>query len=202
MNLSPREALHLIHPDLMARLAKGDQKALAQLYEQTSSLLFTLTLKILGNPREAADLVQQVYVDLWRKAVRYDPRRGTPIVWLVTLTRNRAVERFRSRPGPAQAGSEQKDKGPAERDWGAISALKGTAGPDDVRSVVTQTLGGLSDTQRQALELAYFQGWTYADVAARLNESQDRIKAALIVGLNTLKGTLGTAWDQDNRDVT
>ncbi len=202
MNLSPREALHLIHPDLMARLAKSDQKALAQLYEQTSSLLFTLALKILGNPREAAESVLQVYVDLWRKAVRYDPRRGTPMVWLVTLTRNRAVERFRSRPAPAQPGSEQKDKGPAERDWGSGPAPKGTAGPDDVRSVVTQTLGSLSDTQRQALELAYFQGWTYADVAARLNESQDRIKAALIVGLNTLKGTLGTAWDQDNRDVT
>lgn len=217
MNLSPREALQLIHPDLLIRMARGDHKALEQVYDQTGSVLFTLAVRILGEPREAADLVEQIYLDLWRKSVRYDPRRGTPMVWLMTLTRNRAVERLRTRSGPARPRTEEKDIPAAERDpapmargasgrspsdHSSSAPLKGPAGPDDLRSTIAQALGSLSDAQKQALDLAYFQGWTYQDIAARQNENPERVKAGLIAGLHLLKITLGTSWEQDTRDGT
>src|SRR5713226_8689918 len=85
-----------VAPDLMARVAKGDQAAFEQLYEQSSSLLFTLVLRLVGSPGDAADLLQEVYLEVWRKASNYDHARGTPMAWLVTLARSRAIDWVRA----------------------------------------------------------------------------------------------------------
>jgi RNA polymerase sigma-70 factor (ECF subfamily) len=91
MESSIRPAPSNINPELLAQVTKGDQRAFEELYDQSSSILFTLAARILGNHDEAADLLQEVYLEVWRKAARYDPRRGSPMAWLVTLTRSRAI---------------------------------------------------------------------------------------------------------------
>src|SRR6266487_5480131 len=85
-----------VAPDLLARVANGDQAAFEQLYEQSSALLFTLVFRIVGRPEDAADLLQEVYLEVWRKSSNYDPARGTPMAWLVTLARSRAIDRVRA----------------------------------------------------------------------------------------------------------
>ena len=99
MDTSSQLAASVIDPKLVARVAKGEHHALSQLYDQSSTVLFSLALRILGNPEEAADVLQEIYLDVWRKVVRYDVGRGTPIAWLITLTRSRALDRVRTR-GP------------------------------------------------------------------------------------------------------
>src|SRR5438093_1536066 len=97
MDALPRQASSLIDPDLLARVGKGDHQAFNELYHRTSSLLYTLALRILNDRDEATDLLQEVYLEVWHKVVHYDPGRGSPMAWLVTITRSRAIDRLRSR---------------------------------------------------------------------------------------------------------
>src|SRR5215510_4041992 len=97
MSSPPRHATFTIDPALLARIVKGDQQAFSQLYDHSNTLLYTLALRILGNREEAAELLQDVYLEVWRKVARYDVGRGTPVAWLVTLTRSRALDRLRAR---------------------------------------------------------------------------------------------------------
>src|SRR5436309_1082768 len=97
MESPPRQGSSKIDPELLARAATGDQQAFAELYDRSSSLLFTLALRILGDRDEAAEVLQEVYLEVWRKVVRYNPARGSPTAWLVTMTRSRALDRLRSR---------------------------------------------------------------------------------------------------------
>ena len=87
-------ATSTIDPTLLARVVKGDQQAFSQLYDHSSTLLFTLAVRILGNREEAAELLQDVYLEVWRKVSRYDIGRGTPVAWLITLTKSRAIDRL------------------------------------------------------------------------------------------------------------
>lgn len=102
MDAAPRHAASSIDPKLLARVAKGDQQAFGQLYDQSSTLLFTLAYRILSNRDEAAELLQDVYLEVWRKIAKYDVGRGSPIAWLVTLTRSRAIDRLRARASRGQ----------------------------------------------------------------------------------------------------
>jgi len=102
MSSPPRHATSIIDPALLARIVKGDQQAFSQLYDHSNTLLFTLALRILGSREDAAELLQDVYLEIWRKVARYDVGRGTPVAWLVTLTRSRALDRLRARTARRQ----------------------------------------------------------------------------------------------------
>src|SRR5574342_632194 len=102
MDKPSEQATSTIDPTLLARVAKGDHQAFSQLYDHSSTLLFTLAVRILGNPDEAAEVLQDVYLEVWRKVSRYDVGRGTPVAWLITLTRSRAIDRLRARAARGQ----------------------------------------------------------------------------------------------------
>ena len=97
MDTPTRRATSSIDPSLLASIVKGDQQAFSQLYDHSSTLLYTLAFRILGDREEADELLQDVYLEVWRKVARYDVGRGTPIAWLITLTRSRAIDRLRAR---------------------------------------------------------------------------------------------------------
>ena len=97
MDSPSQQAASTIDPKLLARVVKGDQQAFSQLYDQSSTLLYTMAFRILGQREEAAELLQEVYLEVWRKVARYDVGRGTPVAWLITLTRSRAIDRLRAR---------------------------------------------------------------------------------------------------------
>ena len=197
MDTSSQLAASVIDPKLVARVAKGEHHALSQLYDQSSTVLFSLALRILGNPEEAADVLQEIYLNVWRKVVRYDVGRGTPIAWLITLTRSRALDRLRTR-GPRtlrQMSSAIDD---------AQTSLTGRgSGPfdsqtdEELRNVVREAWANLPQIQQQVIELAYYEGLPSTEIAVKLNQSVETVKTCIALGMSQLRESLQSYWEQD-----
>jgi RNA polymerase sigma-70 factor (ECF subfamily) len=186
-------AASTIDTKLMARVTKGDSKAFGQLYDQSSALLYSLAVRILGNREDAVDLLQEVYLEVWRKIVRYDVGRGTPIAWLITLTRSRAIDRLRvhgaraGRPAGGASSSQATDQYPA---------LLESHADQELRGLVSGALTDIPQPQRQAIELAYYDGLSHAEIAAQLNEPLDAVKTRIKLGMSKLWDSLHRYWDQ------
>jgi RNA polymerase sigma-70 factor (ECF subfamily) len=200
MSSPPRHTTSTIDPTLLARIVKGDQQAFSQLYDHSSTLLYTLALRILGNREEAAELLQDVYLEIWRKVARYDVGRGTPVAWLVTLTRSRAIDRVRARAARRQQSKDTLDGAAAARvpDFGP-SPFE-TQAEQELRLLVGQALGALPPAQQQAIELAYYEGLSHMEIATRLNQPLGTVKTRIKLGMSKLRDTLRTYWEQG--DVT
>ncbi|HEY7534067.1 MAG TPA: sigma-70 family RNA polymerase sigma factor, partial [Nitrospiraceae bacterium] len=143
MSTPTRHATSSIDPALLARIVKGDQQAFSQLYDHSSTLLYTLALRILGNRDEAAELLQDVYLEVWRKVVRYDVGRGTPVAWLVTLTRSRAIDRLRARAARGQASTSALDETMTTRLADLGPSPYETQADQELRQLVGQAMGAL-----------------------------------------------------------
>src|SRR5687768_7763268 len=129
---------------LLERIAAGEQAALGQLYDIYAPLVNGLALRIVRDTADAEDVVQEVFVQVWRQASRYDPKRGSPEAWLCTMARTRALDRLRRRSSRREDVEE--------------SAPASSAAPrNEERMAVREALLGLSADQRRALELAYFE---------------------------------------------
>ncbi|MEW6248181.1 MAG: sigma-70 family RNA polymerase sigma factor [Nitrospirota bacterium] len=195
MDTSSRHASSLIDPKLMAQVVKGDHQAFSQLYDQSSSLLYTLALRILGNRDEAAELLQDIYLEVWKKVARYDVGRGTPMAWLVTLTRSRALDRLRARASKARTVVDSMD-------LSTPHVPDQSPGPFEIqadlelRNAVSKALAELPEAQQQALELAYYEGLSHTEIAARLNEPVGTIKTRIKLGMNKLRTALRGCCDQ------
>ena len=190
MDKPSQHATSMIDPNLLARVVKGDQQAFSQLYDHSSTLLFTLAVRILGNREEAAELLQDVYLEVWRKVSRYDVGRGTPIAWLVTLTKSRAIDRLRARASrgyrttnPLEAGTaaQMADPGPSPLE---------TQADQELRMAVGTAVGDLPQAQQQAIELAYYEGLSHTEIAARLNQPLGTVKTRIKLGMSKLRESL------------
>lgn len=192
MSPSLPNAASAIDPKIAAQSGKGDHLAFCQLYDQSSMVLFSLAMRILDSREEAAEVLQSVYVDVWRKAVRYDVGRGTPIAWLLTLTRSRAVERRRTSGlrVPRQEGSTASIQNTAAGEFEA---------PADqaLRTVISKTLSELPQVQRQAIELSYYEGLSPVEIATRLSQPLDAVTARLRLGLSKLRESMQAYWEHD-----
>lgn len=195
MSTPPRHATSTIDPALLARIVKGDQQAFSQLYDHSSTLLYTLAIRILGNRDEAAELLQDVYLEVWRKVARYDVGRGTPVAWLVTLTRSRAIDRLRARTTRGQQYTDTLDGTAAARlpDFGP-SPFE-TQADQELRLLVGQAMGALPPAQQQAIELAYYEGLSHMEIATRLNQPLGTVKTRIKLGMSKLRDTLRTCWE-------
>jgi RNA polymerase sigma-70 factor (ECF subfamily) len=200
MSSPSRHATSTIDSALIARVLKGDQQAFSQLYDHSNTLLYTLALRILGNHEEAAELLQDVYLEVWRKVARYDVGRGTPVAWLVTLTRSRALDRLRARTARGQQYKDQRDGDAAAQvpDLGP-SPLE-TQADQELRLLVGQAISALPVAQQQAIELAYYEGLSHTEIATRLNQPLGTVKTRIKLGMSKLRDTLRTCWEQG--DVT
>ncbi len=186
-----------VAPDLVARVAGGDQAAFEQLYEQSSSLLFALVSRIVGNQGEASDLLQEIYLEVWHKAANYDRARGTPMAWLVTLARSRAIDRMRALGSRGQGMTASLDDAPA----GALVA--GGADALDLRAaserhaLVCKVLETLPPVQRQAIELAYYEGLTHVEISERLSVPLGTTKTRIRLGMEKLREGLQPLWREE-----
>ena len=174
---------------LVERMASGDGAALRTLYDQHARGVFSLAVRILRSQQDAEDLVQEVFVQAWRQAVRYDPGRGTVAAWLLMQTRSRAIDKLRSRrarPEGAEAeGALEQQRDPAA---GADVEVVRLEQADAVR----RALDGLPHPQRAALELAYYEGLTHVEIAERLEEPLGTVKTRIRQGLLRLRDALTT----------
>ena len=167
----------------MARLAEGDRGALEETYRLTNVKLFGICLRILGDRKEAEDALQDVYITLWRNAARYDASRASPIAWLATFARNRAVDRLRT--GKVRRGAVPVDEAAGLAD---SAAMADDMLIDEERSARVHTcIQGLDDPQRGAIRSAFLDGYTYAELAERQDVPLGTMKSWIRRGLAKLR---------------
>jgi RNA polymerase sigma-70 factor (ECF subfamily) len=171
---TPPERRAGVESDLLLRCSRGDEQALAELYDRTSAHVFGLALRILRDHAQAEAVTQEVYMALWRESGRFDPARGSAFGWLCSLAHRTAVERVRS----AEAGRARDAS--ADR---VVDVATGTDSADRARAALAQ----LSQAQREAVELAYFEGYTHAQVSALLSIPLGTAKARIRDGLDRLR---------------
>jgi RNA polymerase sigma-70 factor (ECF subfamily) len=174
--------------ELLRRIAGGDRAAFARFYDQYSGLLFSIAVKMLDDSKEAEDVLQEVFMQIWNRADAYDSRLGKPASWAVTLTRNKAIDRIRSRQRRSRLVDEATLEATAlvAEPPSANETLHGRENAEMIRSVVAE----LPDQQRRAIELAFFNGLTQDEIAATLQEPLGTIKARIRRGMLKLREKL------------
>lgn len=171
--------------DLMARIAAGDRAALRQLYQATSAKLFGVVLRILSNRDESEDVLQEVYLTIWRRADRFEAGRASVMAWISTIARNRAIDRLRAR-GPL-AYAEPVEDLEIEDAAPRAEALLETAGD---HAALQRCLQTLDERTAGVIRTAFFEGVTYEALAARLKTPLGTVKSWIRRGLLKLKGCL------------
>lgn len=169
------------------QIAAGDQTALAQFYDVTNRLAFGLVLRILGDRSTAEEVLLDVYTQVWRQAGNYSRERGTPLAWLMTIARTRALDRLRAGRQEAQrkeslevvADARSFDVGPEE-----------IASGNEQQRLVRRALASLPMEQRQIIELAYFSGLSHSEIAAHLGQPLGTVKTRTRLGMMKLKELL------------
>jgi RNA polymerase sigma-70 factor (ECF subfamily) len=183
-------ATSIIDPTLLARVVKGDQQAFSQLYDYSSTLLFTLAVRMLGNREEAAELLQDVYLEVWRKVSRYDVGRGTPIAWMITLTKSRAIDRLRARASRGYRATNSLEGGMATQVADPAPSPLETQADQELRTAIGAAVAGLPQSQQQAIELAYYEGLSHTEIATRLNQPLGTVKTRIKLGMSKLRESL------------
>ena len=170
---------------LMPRIALGDRAALRELYDATSAKLFAVCLRILCDREESEDVLQDVYVTIWRRADRFDPARASVAAWISTIARNRAIDRLRAR-GPLARAEPIEALEIADDQPAADARL---AMVDDAARL-ERCLGELDDRTRTVIRTAFFEGVTYEALAQRMETPLGTVKSWIRRGLARLKGCL------------
>ena len=173
--------------DRLRQVAKGDEAAFAVVYDETAPRVHGLVLRILRNPAQSEEVTQEVYLEVWRRASRFDPGKGSAIGWLLTMAHRRAVDRVRS----SQASTVRDDGWHArsrEVDFDT-TAEHATARIEAAR--VRAALEGLTEVQREAVSLAYLGGYTHTEVAGLLDLPLGTAKTRIRDGLIRLRDQLG-----------
>jgi RNA polymerase sigma-70 factor (ECF subfamily) len=173
---------------LLLRAADGDAAAFQQFYDNTSAKLFGIIVRILPEGGEAEDVLQEVYVTIWRKAAEFDPARASPITWVATIARNRAIDRVRARGTrpqlPVEAAHEVADTAP---DAEALYGQKLTA------QTVHGALAQLEPRHAEVIRACYFEGLTYEELASREGVPVGTLKSWVRRGLMKMRDALGQA---------
>ena len=173
--------------DLLRASARGDEDAFARLYDATSARLFGLVLRVVRDPAQSEEVTQEAFLDIWRTCARFDPSRGSAIGWLLTVAHRKAVDRVRS----AQASTEREQHYGARARERSFDVTSEAAEQSLDAQRVRRALASLTETQRGALELAYFGGYTHTEVAALLGVPLGTAKTRIRDGLIRLRDTMG-----------
>ncbi len=173
--------------ELLKRASRGDEAAFAEWYDATSARAFGLAVRVLRDRAQAEEVTQESYLDCWRHAARFDPRRGSALSWLLTIVHRKAVDRVRS----AEAAG-RRDETYAQREQTVAhdeTAEAATASLEASR--VRAALGDLTTKQREAVELAFLGGYTHTEVASLLDLPIGTAKTRIRDGLIRLRDALG-----------
>jgi RNA polymerase sigma-70 factor (ECF subfamily) len=174
---------------LLALTALGDQAAFARLYDLMAPRVFGLVRRVLRDPAQSEEVTQEVFLEVWQSATRFDTAKGTAVTWVMTMTHRRAVDRVR-----AAQSSRVRDSKVGIRDYETpFDEVAESVEVTLEHERVLQAMSRLTDLQRQAVTLAYFGGFTHAEVAAMLHIPVGTIKTRLRDGMIRLRDELGVA---------
>jgi RNA polymerase sigma-70 factor (ECF subfamily) len=173
--------------ELLRRIALGDERAFEMLYDSFAGRVFGLARRIVRNPSQAEEVAQEVFLEIWRRASRFDAARGSATSWVMTLTHARSVDRVRS----AQASADRELKVAYASHEVEIDSVVEAVESSFERKAVQKCLTTLTDLQRESITLAYYSGYTYREVAELLTTPLPTIKTRLRDGMIRLRDCLG-----------
>lgn len=173
--------------DLMQAVARGDQASFAELYDMLAPSVFGLVRRVVRDPAQSEEVSQEVLLEVWRTAPRYDAERGSARTWVLTLAHRRAVDRVRSE----QASRDRTEKVGRAEQQRSFDTVAEEVETRFEHAEVRRALEGLTDLQREAVELAYYGGHTYREVAELLDTPLGTVKTRLRDGLIRLRDALG-----------
>ena len=172
---------------LLTHVAKGDQAAFEALYDQLAASVYGLIRKVLRNPSQAEEVTQEVLLEVWRTASRFDRARGSAATWVLTIAHRRAIDRVRAEEA-ATAREQRSAQAPA-----AIDEVAETVEASMDAERLRRCLAGLTELQRESITLAYYGGYSYAQVGALLDTALGTIKTRIRDGLTRLRACLGVS---------
>jgi RNA polymerase sigma-70 factor (ECF subfamily) len=172
---------------LLTHVAKGDKAAFEAVYDQLAASVYGLIRKVLRNPSQAEEVTQEVLLEVWRTASRFDPARGSAATWMLTIAHRRAVDRVRAEEAAA-AREQRTAQAPT-----AVDEVAETVEASMDAERLRRCLAGLTELQRESITLAYYGGYSYAQVAALLDTALGTIKTRIRDGLTRLRACLGVS---------
>ena len=177
---------------LIQRIASGDERAVAELYDRYGSVLYAVGYRILGERADAEEVVMETFAQVWREASRFEAERGSVPAWLTMMARSRALDQVRSRDRrerlATSAAREEDSRAPAMGAWGNDPTRE--AEQNERRQRVVEAMASLSSVQREAIELAYYEGLSQSEIAERLQEPLGTIKTRVRLGMMKLRDAL------------
>lgn len=181
--------------ELIGAAAAGDQRALAELFDATGRAVYGLLLRILADAGAAEEVLLDVYAQAWRQAASYSAERGSPLAWLTTIARSRALDRLR-RTRQERGRSEPLDA-VAELPAAGLNAEE-TVAERERGALVRAALGALPAEQREVIELAYYRGLSHSEIAAARGLPLGTVKTRTRLGLARLREALRAAYEGVN----
>lgn len=177
--------------DLISQVSQGNEQALATLYDQTSTHVYSLALRILNDPTMAEEVTLDVYMQVWLRASQFDASRGKLIVWLTVLTRSRSIDRLRV--GRNERGNrDYLDQTQIEKQLTTQESPETLSTINDQYRIVQEALVSLSHEQRQVIEMAYFGGLSQSEIATQIDKPLGTVKTRIRLGMIKLRDVLGS----------
>ena len=173
--------------ELLKRSGRGDEAAFAELYDATSARAYGLAVRVVRNPSQAEEVIQEAFLELWRTASRFDSAKGSAVSWVLTLVHRKSVDRIRSAEASTRRDTVWHH---GSQDVEHDSTAEAAQASMEARRV-RQALDSLTEVQREALELAYFKGYTHTEVATMLDLPVGTAKTRIRDGLIRLRDTMG-----------
>jgi len=185
-------AQQMLDQEMIARIGRRDQSAFSALYDRLSGPLYSLAMKMLGDPAEAQDALQDVFLQIWSRAGTYDPEQSSVFSWTVLLTRSRVIDRMRARGRRSRVVVASTEDAPTAADASTVESAADTAEKNDEAVRVRYVLNNLPSEQREAIEMAFFEHLSHHEIAARLGQPLGTVKARIRRGLLKLRQRLST----------
>jgi RNA polymerase sigma-70 factor (ECF subfamily) len=185
-------AQQMLDQEMIARIGRRDQGAFSALYDRLSGPLYSLAMKMLGDPAEAQDALQEVFLQIWSRAGTYDPEQSSVFSWTVLLTRSRVIDRLRARGRRSRVVVASTEDAPTAADASTVESAADTVQKNDEAARVRYVLNNLPSEQRETIELAFFEDLSHHEIAARLGQPLGTVKARIRRGLLKLRERLNT----------
>ena len=181
---------------LMQAIQAEDSDALAQLYDRYNGILKALILRVVHNEAEADDLLQEIFMEIWNQAKNFSAQKGKPLGWMVTLARRRAIDGLRKKQAYARAEERLQNEIEQQPDAWVHNATEEAIVLGDTRVLMRKVISGLPPAQQQAIDLAFFQGMSQREIAAKTNTPLGTVKTRLELGLKKIYDGLKELRDE------